>query len=89
MTTLETKTPQQRLVPIDLHASLLKIMLACSKKYTTTYYCKCAVWKLCDSVPDFVLLQSCATTESLGSRLVIMPTSHECIFCCEGERVVN
>ena len=22
----------------NLHASLLKIMLACSKKYTTTYY---------------------------------------------------
>ena len=33
----------------NLYASLL--MLACSKKYTTTYYyCKCAMWKLCDFV---------------------------------------
>ena len=24
----------------NLHASLLNIMLACSKKYTTTYYCR-------------------------------------------------
>ena len=83
----------------NLHASLL--MLACFKKYTTTYYyCKCAVWKLCDfvalnwlSVPDFVsFLQSCerkSATESLGSRLVIMPTSHECICCCEVESVVT
>ena len=27
--------------------------------------------------------------ETLGSRLVIMPTSHECICCCEVESVVK
>ena len=73
----------------NLHASLL-LTLACSKKYTMTYYyCKCAVWKLCDFVasnPGFpfrILLQSCETkseTKILGSRLVIRPTSHDYIF---------
>ena len=81
----------------NLHASLL--MLACYKQvHYDIYYCKCAVWRFCShepwlSVPDFVFfLQSCETksaTESLGSRLVIMPTSHESICCCEGESVVT
>ena len=48
---LETVEAQQRLHGTNLHALLLKMTLAYFKKYTTTYYyCKCAVWKLCDFV---------------------------------------
>ena len=40
MTTLETKTDSAAETGKNLHAWLLKIILACSKKYTMTYYCR-------------------------------------------------
>ena len=48
-----------------MYALLKKLILACSKKFTSIHYCRCPC-------------RNCA----------IMLTSHECICCCEVERVV-
>ena len=40
MTTLESKTDSAAVTGKNLHAWLLKMILACSKKYTMTYYCR-------------------------------------------------